>query len=54
VSVQVDIAVAKFKAIKRAKEAIEKRERDLERFTSRLSKEEFNSFAKATEEINQA
>jgi hypothetical protein len=50
--VEIDIAVAKFKAIKRAREQVEKRERDLGRLVGRLSREDFILYAKETEEIN--
>jgi len=52
VSVQVDIAVAKFKAINRAKEAIEKRERDLDRLIARMGKNECELFAERIRKIN--
>lgn len=52
--IEVDIAVAKFKAIKRARKQVEKRERDLGRLVGRLSREDFRVFEKRTEEINDA
>jgi hypothetical protein len=51
---EVTIALAKFKAIQRAKEAVQKRERDLDRLIARMSKEDRELFTIMIQEINQA